>query len=156
MSVASSKPAPIDRRCWLTDSKPRNPQSACRRQNQLYQRKPNRTEGVSRDTFSQIAKLKVALARSESELDRMRAEVGKVAIETLKEIVGTTTHLFGEKVYVYESRDPEFPEDSTVVFSATTVLDVHQIMQAQSDWVRTVARVAPKSSGSISLLVYPQ
>jgi hypothetical protein len=104
---------------------------------------------------AQLARLQLQLAKCEKERDELRGNAGQVAVSIIQEIIGLTTRLFGKQVTTYESRDPEFPEDSTVVFSVVAPLETHQILKAEQEWVRTVAKIAPKSSGKISLLVYP-
>ena len=151
-----ANPFSVETPHWRSDDGPREPLTPCKQPSDFVHRKPQRATGASQDAIGTIARLMFRLRECEAERDQLREATENSAVKILDRIIELTTQLFHSSVHVYTSRDPEFPEDSTIVFSVTTPLEANQILNAEFEWVKAVAQIAPKSSGAISLLAYPK
>lgn len=143
------------RKCWAINSRPTRAQAACKEQSDIFKRKPERPAGANQGAIAQIARLKLKLAKCEDEREHLRAELAKQSLAVLCEIVRLTTSLFGRGARVFESRDPEFPEDTSIVFSVEVPFDPKQIVQAEGEWTKQLSKIVPHAE-SISLLIYPK
>jgi len=146
------------RQCRSAGARHKDPRSDCRQhaEFEFVAQKPEKRFGVNQEAVARIAQLQMQLSKCESDRDQLRANASQIGIEIFREIVALTTQLFGERVFVYESRDPEFPEDITTVFEVETPLESQQILQSEREWNSTIQKLAPKDSASLALLIYPQ
>lgn len=111
-------------------------------------------ESSIKDFIHDVTKglLIVELGSAKREFERTRTES---AVKILSGIVSLTTRLFGEDVKVYESFDPEYPEDTYTVFSVQSEQPVEELCQAEQEWVRSLATIAP-ACDSIRLELCPR
>jgi len=84
---------------------------------------------------------------------RWQLQKSKAAYDVLSKLIGETTRLFGENVRIYESRDPEFPDDANIVFRVEAPLGSSEALRAEREWAKAVYKIAPKA-GMFNLVIY--
>ena len=100
-------------------------------------------EALSQPDFVQHVKEMLEVVSKEWERQSLRQRT-KSAFDIITEIVRVTTRLFGEDVRVYESCDPEFPQDKWVVFAVEPTMEISELLRAEREWVRAMAQIAPE------------
>ena len=104
--------------------------------------------------FLALATERLRVISAESEKRRLERENQIRAIDILNQVVGLTTQLFGEGVRVYESWDPEFPDDRHTVFAVESTLDNSSLLAAEQEWISSISQIAPQCD-RIRLLISP-
>ena len=67
-----------------------------------------------------------------------------ISPERLRELIAATTRIFKvEEAGIYESCDPEYPDDKYVVLAVDTDFSPEQIVNAERAWVQEMLRIAP-------------
>ncbi|MCE9555314.1 MAG: hypothetical protein K8T91_18345 [Planctomycetes bacterium] len=78
----------------------------------------------------------------------------EVATGILSALVAVTTRLFGPDVSIAESYDPEHPQDKYVQLSVKVKMAPTDIVRAEGEWAREIARIAPRWD-RLRLLILP-
>jgi hypothetical protein len=102
----------------------------------------NEIEESGSELFSGLlAKIRSKVFAHASEY--MKRQAAREAFDSVSDVVGVTTELFGPHVTVKRDHDPEDVSETFVVFSVT-VRDIKDGLKKEQEWTRRVRAISQK------------